>query len=164
MTGNVYLVGMPGSGKSRAGRAAAALLDRPFVDLDREIERDAGRSVAELFEYGGEVGFRQMEKAALAEIARRDGLVVACGGGCVMDPDNRALLKATGTVVWLEVGLERLKARAPVGGKRPLLQADGDMERLLAEREPIYRDLADVVVEGVEDRKQMARAIVEALP
>ena len=163
MTGNVYLVGMPGSGKSRAGRAAAALLDRPFMDLDKEIERDAGRSVAELFAYGGEAGFRLMEKAALAEVSQRSGLVVACGGGCVLDPDNRALLKATGTVVWLKVGLERLKVRAPVGGKRPLLQEEGDMERLLAEREPIYRELADFVVEGLEDRKAMARAIVEAM-
>lgn len=163
MRGNLYLVGMPGSGKSRAGRAVAALLDRPFVDLDKEIEREAGRSVAELFNYGGEEGFRSMEKAALAELSARDGLVVACGGGCVLDAENRALLRATGTVVWLKVRLERLKERAPAGGKRPLLQEPGDMERLLIEREPIYREIADFVVEGLEDRREMAKTIVEAV-
>jgi len=163
MSGNVYLVGMPGSGKSRAGRAAAELLNMPFIDLDKEIERDAGRSVAELFEYGGEEGFRQMEKAALAEISARSNSLIACGGGCVLDPDNRALMRSTGRVVWLRVGIERLNARAPIGGKRPLLQEPGDMARLLAEREPIYIELADVIVDGLEDRRAMAKAIVEGL-
>ncbi len=163
MSGNLYLVGMPGSGKSRAGRAVAALLERPFVDLDKEVDREAGRSVAEVFKYGGEEGFRAMEKAALAEVSAKDGLVVACGGGCVLDEENRALMKSTGTVVWLKVRLERLKERAPSGGKRPLLQEEGDMERLLAEREPIYKDIADLVVEGLEDRREMAKAIAEAV-
>ena len=163
MSGNLYLVGMPGSGKSRAGRGAAELLNMPFIDLDKEIEREAGRSVAELFEYGGEEGFRQMEKLALAEVSAMSNSLIACGGGCVLDPENRALMRSTGRVVWLKVSLERLNARAPVGGKRPLLREPGDMERLLAERESIYRDLADVVVEGLEDRRAMAKAIVEAL-
>lgn len=163
MSGNVYLVGMPGSGKSRAGRMVAGLLNMEFIDMDKEIEREAGRSVEELFEYGGEEGFRQMEKAALAEISKRNNSVIACGGGCVLDPDNRAWMKSTGRVVWLNVSLDRLNARAPVGGKRPLLREPGDMERLLAEREAIYRDLADVVIDGLEDRKATAQAIVEAL-
>lgn len=163
MSGNVYLIGMPGSGKSRVGRELAALLERPFVDLDREVEDQAGCSISAIFTYRGEAEFRDMEKAALQRAAARDGLVVSCGGGVVLDVENRALLRASGRVVWLNVPLERLRQRAPAGGRRPLLRDDDDLARLLAEREPLYREVADEIIEEQPRAEDMVRAVAEAI-
>jgi len=160
---NVYLVGMPGSGKSRTGRELARRLRRRFVDLDRAIETAAGKRIKEIFETLGEEAFRSLETEALTSASAGRNQVVSCGGGIVLDPGNRKLMGSTGTVVWLSVPVDKLLARAPAGGKRPLLRSPEDMSRLLAEREDLYREVADVIVDGSRETEQVAEAIVEAL-
>ena len=106
----VYLVGMPGSGKSTVGRELAGRLGVPFVDLDGEIERRAGRTVPEIFASDGESGFRALEAQELLRASSRDPSVVACGGGVVLEPANRIALRNTGTCVFL-VGTARSASR-----------------------------------------------------
>lgn len=159
----VYLVGMPGSGKSVVGDELAARLGVPFVDLDREVEREAGASVPHIFRERGEPAFRALEAAALVKASIQDPSVVACGGGVVLEPANRIALRATGTCVFLDVPVEQLRERVRPGEDRPLIHREGDLERLLAEREPLYREFARHVVDGSGDPGDVAAAIVEEL-
>ncbi|MFL5737521.1 MAG: shikimate kinase [Actinomycetota bacterium] len=162
---NVYLVGMPGSGKSSVGRSLAPLLNVPFVDLDDEVEQQSGRTVAEIFEGGGEGAFRLAESRALAAVAAGAGAVVACGGGIVVDPSNRAVLASSGVVVYLEAPLETLRARVGDGGARPLLKGDPEveLERLLRDREELYGSVAEHIVDAESDAETVAKAVAEAL-
>lgn len=159
----VYLVGMPGSGKSSVGPALAARLDVPFVELDAEIERAAGGTVREIFERDGEPRFRELEAAALTEAATRDPSVVSCGGGVVLEPANRVTLRATGEVVFLSVPLEVLRRRVRPAAERPLIRKEGDLERLLAERERLYREFAAHVVDASGSVDEVAAAIEREL-
>ncbi len=160
----VYLVGMPGSGKSTVGPELAARLGVPFVELDAEIERAAGKPVPRIFAEDGETRFRELEAQALAEVAAsRDPSVVACGGGVVVEPANRVTLRATGTVVFLQAPLEVLRQRVRPSEDRPLIRKEGDLERLLHEREALYREFAVHVVDASGDPAQVARAVEEEL-
>ena len=159
----VYLVGMPGAGKSVVGRELAGHLGVPFVDLDSEIERDTGSTIAAIFESQGEAAFRAMEAAALVKASRQDPAVVACGGGVVLEPANRITLRATGTCVYLDVPLAQLDERVQPGAERPLIHDDGDLARLLEAREPLYREFAAHVVDGSGAPGDVATAIVEEL-
>ena len=159
----VYLVGMPGSGKSTVGPMLAERLGVPFVELDAEIERTDGRSVREIFEQDGETRFRELEAAALTKAAARDPCVVSCGGGVVLEPANRVTLRATGVVVFLDVPLDVLKGRVAPAEDRPLVRHSGDLERLLAEREPLYREFAAHVVNGAPPAEEVAEAIQREL-
>ncbi len=159
----VYLVGMPGSGKTTVGREVAGRLGVPFVDLDAEVERTAGRSVPQLFEERGEDAFRALEARALLDVSRHDPSVVACGGGVVLEPANRVTLRNTGVCVFVDVPLEQLRERVRPAADRPLIRADGDLERLLAAREPLYREFAAHVVDGSGSPKGVADAILEEL-
>jgi shikimate kinase len=162
---NVYLVGMPGSGKSSVARALAPLLSLPFVDLDEEVEQQSGRTVAEIFEAGGEGVFRLAESRALAAVAAGGGAVVACGGGIVLDPSNCAVLASSGVAVYLEAPLKTLRARVGDGGGRPLLKGDpeAELETLLRDREELYRSVAEHIVDAESDAETVAKAIAEAL-
>jgi shikimate kinase len=155
----IYLVGMPGSGKSTVGPELARRLDVPFVELDAEIERAAGMTIREIFERDGEARFRELEALALTEAATRDPSVVSCGGGVVLEPANRILLRATGEVVFLAVPLETLRARVRPAADRPLIRESGDLERLAREREPLYREFAAHVVDGSGSVEDVASAI-----
>lgn len=159
----VYLVGMPGSGKSTVGRELAGRLGVPFVDLDAEIEQREGRTVAEIFAADGERAFRALEAAELVRAGTQDPSVVACGGGVVLEPANRIALRNTGTCVFLHVPLDALRARVPPASDRPLIQQEGDLERLLDAREPLYREFAAHVVDGRGAPDEVAAAIVEEL-
>jgi shikimate kinase len=159
----VYLVGMPGAGKSVVGRELAGRLGVPFVDLDTEIEREAGASVPEIFRDEGEASFRALEAAALVKASMEDPSVVACGGGIVLEPANRITLRNTGTAVYLDVPLEELRRRVRPASDRPLIRQEGDLERLLASRAPLYREFASHVVDGRGDPAEVADAIVEEL-
>ena len=159
----VYLVGMPGSGKSTVGAELAGRLGVPFVDLDVEIARRDGRSITEIFEAEGEAGFRAREAKELLDASTHDPAVIACGGGVVLEPANRITLRSTGTCVFLDVPLEVLAARVQPDEGRPLIRAAGDLERLLGERVPLYREFAAHVVDGSGDPGEVADAIVEEL-
>jgi shikimate kinase len=159
----VYLVGMPGSGKSTVGAELAGRLGVPFVDLDVEIERREGRSITEIFEAEGEAGFRALEAKELLGASTHDPAVIACGGGVVLEPANRITLRNTGTCVFLDVPLDVLASRVRPDADRPLIREAGDLERILADREPLYREFAAHVVDGAGDPGEVADAIVEEL-
>jgi shikimate kinase len=159
----VYLVGMPGSGKSTVGAELAGRLGVPFIDLDLEIEHEQGRSVTEIFDAEGEAGFRALEARALVAASTHDPAVIACGGGVVLEPANRVTLRNTGTCVYLDVSLDVLEARVEPDADRPLIRSQGDLSRLLEIREPLYREFAAHVVDGSGNPGEVADAIVEEL-
>jgi shikimate kinase len=159
----VYLVGMPGAGKSLVGKELAGRLGVPFVDLDDEIERRHGARVSEIFAEKGEAAFRAMEAAELVWASSQDPSVVSCGGGVVLEAANRITLRNTGITVFLDVPLEELRERVNPAADRPLIQHDGDLDRLMAQREPLYREFAAHVVDGSRAPAEVADAIVEEL-
>jgi len=148
--GNIFLVGMMGAGKTTIGRALARKLGLVFVDTDRELVERTGVPVATIFEIEGEPGFRKREAAVLAELATHDGAVIATGGGAILDPENRRVMREHGTVVYLRARLESLWERTRRDTTRPLLAtADprGTLATLLEEREPLYLEAAHLVVD-----------------
>lgn len=150
MVGHLVLVGLMGSGKSTVGRECARRLDRPFVDTDEVVEQEAGRPVREIFAVEGEPGFRDRERRAVAAVcAAAVPTVIACGGGVVLDPANRAELRAAGVVVWLRAPVAELVARVGTGAGRPLLADEpvGALARLERERDSAYGAAAHVVVD-----------------
>lgn len=163
----LVLIGMMGSGKSTVGRRVAASLGVPFVDSDAEIERRAGRTIAEIFAVEGEAAFREAEAAVVAELVAADQPgVVSTGGGVVIDPATRALLRDRATVVWLRAAPGVLAHRVAPDGSRPLLSDDPEeaLRRLADEREPLYRETADQVVEvGHVARKLVVEKVLAAL-
>jgi shikimate kinase len=147
--GNLFLVGPMGAGKSTIGRRLAQLLRCEFLDSDREIERRTGAGIPMIFEHEGEAGFRAREKAVIADLTRRSGIVLATGGGAILDPDNRSCFQQRGTVIYLCASVDEQLRRAGQDPNRPLLQTADPrrrLETLLAVREPLYLEVADVVV------------------
>lgn len=160
MAGNVYLVGMMGAGKTTLGKALAQKTGQEFVDTDRLLVERTGVPVATIFEIEGEQGFRRRESALVAELAGRSGCIVATGGGAVLEEENRRLMRASGTVVYLRARLENLWERTRQDSNRPLLDtADprATLAAILGRRDPIYREAAHVVV---ETSSQSAAALV----
>ena len=150
----VFLVGPMGAGKTTVGRQLAKLLRLTFFDLDAEIEARSGADIPWIFDVEGEAGFRKRETAMLTELASKNNVVIATGGGVVLDPGNRALMSSSGLVVYFVVPRETLYERTLRDTKRPLLQvADrrAVIDKLLAEREPLYREVAELVYEGVNN-------------
>jgi len=147
---NVYLIGPMGSGKTAVGKRLASLLDKQFLDSDAEIERRCGVDIPYIFEKEGEARFRERERDVIAALTALDGVVVATGGGAVLDPKNRERLAATGTVVYLEATVDAQLRRTQPSRKRPLLQG-GDpraiLERLMSVRRPLYESLADIRID-----------------
>lgn len=148
---NVYLVGLMGAGKTTIAKVLAKRLSYDFVDSDHEIESRTGVRLPTIFEIEGEEGFRKREVQVIADLACLRGLVVATGGGAVLRPENRENLKASGLVVYLNVPLPTLCERTRHDKNRPLLQVADPMQKLRelhAERDPLYRSIADLVVSG----------------
>ncbi|MCI0340823.1 MAG: shikimate kinase [Planctomycetales bacterium] len=151
---NLVLIGARGAGKSAAGRALADRLGRHFLDTDALLEDWEGLTVAEVFAAYGEGYFRDVEARVVAEVASRGGRVVAAGGGVVLRPGNVAKLQSSGTLVWLRASAATLRSRLAADPGSPLRRpsltgADplAEVERVLAEREPLYRAAAALVVE-----------------
>ena len=156
--GNLFLVGLPGSGKSTLGRALARRLGKPFLDADAELERRLGVTIPTIFEIEGEAAFRDREEAVIADIVARSGVVLATGGGAVIRAANRERLKANGTVLYLHAEAATLRERTRHSRNRPLLNTADPLARLAelyAQRDPLYREVADVVLES--DRDQVMR-------
>lgn len=139
-----------GAGKSAVGRQLARLLQLDFADSDDEIERRTGVDIPFIFEKEGEAGFRRREQAVIAELTGRDGIVLATGGGVIGDPENRKNLASRGTIVYLRTTIGQQLERTQRGRERPML-AGGDpkeiLEALMSVRDPLYRELADIVVD-----------------
>ncbi|MCE5386966.1 MAG: shikimate kinase [Acidithiobacillus sp.] len=146
------LIGPMGSGKSTIGRLLAARLRVPFVDSDARIVQCTGVDIPTIFAIEGEVGFREREHRMLAQIAKEDQpMVLSTGGGAVLDPRNRELLRQMGEVIYLEVGLEEQLRRVQQDRQRPLLQVEdlpARLQELAQERGPLYRETAHWRVRG----------------
>ncbi|HEY0665449.1 MAG TPA: shikimate kinase [Gallionella sp.] len=162
-SGNLILVGMPGSGKTTMGRALARHLNKIFVDSDEEITRRTGVTIPHIFDVEGEEGFRQRESDVIRDLAGRDEQVLATGGGAVLADLNRELLKRNGIVIYLKASVHDLWQRTRHDGNRPLLQtADpyARLKELLQLRDPLYQEAADIVmITG----KQSAHALMMQL-
>ncbi len=147
---NIFLVGLMGAGKSTIGRHLAKSLNLEFVDSDHEIERRTGADIPLIFDIEGEAGFRQREKKVIEELTQRSGIVLATGGGVVLDADNRAWLRGRGKVIYLYATADQLLTRTAKDRNRPLLQtADprARLEELLKARDGLYREVADLIVD-----------------
>ncbi len=146
---NIFLVGPMGAGKSAVGRHLARALHLSFMDSDDEIESRTGVDIPFIFEKEGEAGFRKREAAAIDDLTRMDGVVLATGGGAVVDPENRSRLGGRGFVIYLYTTVEQQYLRTSKGRERPLLE-NGDrretLRKLLESRDPLYREIADLVV------------------
>lgn len=139
-----------GAGKTTIGRRLAKSLRKKFMDADRELERRTGASVALIFDVEGERGFREREKRIIEELTQLDDVVLATGGGSVLDPDNRQALMTRGFVVYLHASIEKLVERTRRDSSRPLLMTEdpvGRIRELLELREPIYREVADLTLD-----------------
>ncbi len=159
---NIVLVGPMGAGKSTVGRGLATLLKRHFVDSDHEIEKRTGVDIPTIFEFEGEEGFRRRETEMLRELLERENVVLATGGGIVMRPENRELLKQH-CVLYLRVPVAEQHRRTRKSRRRPLLNASEDprkrLEELFSLRDPLYREVATIVLQG---RNQRVRDAVQA--
>lgn len=157
---------MMGAGKTTVGKKLAKAMGWQFLDLDQQIEKSTGVTVATIFEIEGEPGFRQREAGALSQVAAQSDLVIATGGGVVMSPVNRARLCASGYVVYLHALPEQLYARTRHDKGRPLLQVADPLARirsLTEKRDPLYREIADLVVESGAGLNNTVNCITKAL-
>lgn len=147
---NIFLIGPMGSGKSAVGKQLAKELLLEFVDSDTEIEQRTGVDISYIFEKEGEAGFRAREREAIGELTERRAIVLATGGGAVLEPDNRRQLADNGTVVYLRATIAQQLERTRHTRHRPLLM-ERDPETVLAElmeiRAPLYEEIADFVVD-----------------
>ena len=163
----IFLIGPMGAGKSAVGRQLARSLHLTFVDSDDEVESRTGVDIPFIFEKEGEEGFRKREAAAIDDLTRKDGVVLATGGGAVLRPENRNHLGGRGFVVYLYTTVDQQVARTGKGRDRPLLEG-GDprqiLEGLLEVRDPLYREIADLVVNTDGRRvKAVADEIIDKL-
>ncbi len=146
---NLFLIGPMGAGKSTIGKQLAKELKLEFYDADQEIEARTGANIEWIFSIEGEEGFRKREATVIDELSQMQGIVLATGGGAILTPDNRNRLAARGTVVYLYTTVEQQVRRTARDKRRPLLQNDAPddtLKELMVSRDPLYREIADMVV------------------
>ncbi|HSI37894.1 MAG TPA: shikimate kinase [Methylotenera sp.] len=165
--GNIFFIGLMGAGKTTIGRLLAKQMGKVFYDSDHEIERKTGVKIPLIFELEGEAGFRKREAAVIEELSQLDNIVMATGGGAVLAPENRALLKNNGHVIYLRANVHDLWQRTRNDKTRPLLQG-GDikqkLEQLYIERDPIYTELASCIVDtGAQSASDITNHIEQML-
>lgn len=164
---NVFLVGLMGAGKTTIGRILARKLGLRFMDSDHEIEARTGASIPWIFEIEGEPSFRRREADVIRELTGQQDLVLATGGGAVLDPESRACLKARGTVIYLRTTVHSILQRTANDKNRPLLQTADPrkkLEELMAARDPLYMEIADVVIDtGRPNVQSMVQSILTQL-
>lgn len=148
--GNIYLVGLMGAGKTSVGRLLAKRMQKTFLDSDHEIEARTGVRIPVIFEIEGEAGFRRREASVVQELVTLSEIVLATGGGAVLDPTNRAALHSTGTVIYLRAAPSELFLRTRHDRNRPLLRTTdplAKLEELHRVRDPLYRECAHLIVD-----------------
>ncbi|WP_428821530.1 shikimate kinase AroK [Microbulbifer sp. MCCC 1A16149] len=163
MTQPIFLVGPMGAGKSTIGKLLAAQLGLPFADSDKVLEDRTGADIPWIFDVEGEAGFRRRESEVLADLCNGQPQVVATGGGIVLLPENRALLKAQGFVVYLRASLDQLVERTSKNSNRPLLQVSDPRSKLreiLQQREAFYSEVADLVCDTDDCTPRQASNLV----
>ena len=162
---NIFLVGPMGAGKSAVGRNIARAMHLSFVDSDDEIESRTGVDLSFIFEKEGESGFRKREIAVIDDLSKMHGVVLATGGGAIMDADSRSRLGGRGFVVYLFTSVDQQLVRTRKGRHRPMLDNVDPrvrLEELLEIRDPLYREIADIIVETDGRKvKSVADEIIE---
>ncbi|WP_124946842.1 shikimate kinase AroK [Sulfurirhabdus autotrophica] len=163
MTSNIFLVGLMGAGKTTVGKLLAKHLNKTFFDSDQEIERRTGVNIPLIFEIEGEPGFRSRESGVIADLANMDNIVLATGGGAILNAQNREVLSQRGTVIYLRATVDDLWQRTRHDKNRPLLQTQDPQEKLkelFALRDPLYREIADIII---DTSKQSVQNLVHQL-
>ncbi len=163
---NIVLVGFMGTGKTSIGKALGKRLKRPVIDVDRWVEDDQKRKISDIFERNGEPFFRALEKAAIREISKKEGIVITTGGGAVIDPENMELLKTNGWIVALLAAPETIFSRVRNSRHRPLLNTENMLEKIkkmLSERLPLYRQADFEFETDLLSSSEVAALIVRAL-
>lgn len=162
-SGNIILIGMMGAGKTTVGKQLARHLGKRFIDSDEEIQRRTGVTIPHIFDVEGEAGFRQRECAVIHELLKQDGIVLATGGGAVLNPESRAAMRRNGIVVYLKSSVHDLWQRTRHDHNRPLLQTEDPRARLQDlhdARDPLYAETADLVI---HTGKQSVQVLLEKL-
>jgi len=165
--GSLFLTGPMGAGKSTIGRQLSKRLNMEFHDSDHEIEARTGVDIPLIFELEGEAGFRKREQAIIEELTRIPDIILATGGGAILDQENRRNLSTRGRVIYLHASVNQQLKRTRRDRNRPLLQtADprAKLEELMAIRDPLYREIADVIIETDGKRvRDVVRQIIQQL-
>ena len=158
---NIYLIGMMGSGKSTVGKTLSEKMHKPFIDLDSEIEKGTGKNISEIFDIDGEEQFRKMETKQLKQYSES---IVACGGGIVLNDENREFINENGFTILLTASMEELSHRLSDSDNRPLLADDNTEEaltKLWLERQLHYLNTADFTIEtDGKNPKQLTEEIL----
>ena len=163
-TGNIFLVGLMGAGKTTIGRLLAKRLKKTFIDTDHELELRTGVKIPLIFELEGEDGFREREAALISELTQRQDIILATGGGAILRTENRQALAQNGTVIYLDAKVEDLWQRTQHDKNRPLLQTNDPKAKLVelfAQRDPLYREIANIVITSGQQNVQHAVREVE---
>jgi shikimate kinase len=162
----LVLVGMMGAGKTTVGRRLANRLGRRFIDSDEEVEKAAGMSIEDIFKLHGEADFRAGEVKVIARLLKEDAIVLGTGGGAFINPDTRALVKASAVSVWIKADFDVLFARVSRRSNRPLLKTQNPRETLrslMEARYPVYAEADVTVVSRDVPQDQVASEVIEAL-
>ena len=167
ISGNLFLVGLMGAGKTTVGKLLAKHVGKLFIDSDHEIERRTGVKVHLIFELEGEAGFRARETAVIDELTQQENIVLATGGGAILYAENREALHNRGTVIYLRANVEDLWRRTRHDKNRPLLQTENPrarLQQLLSQRDPLYRETAHVVIDtGEQNVQKLVRQLEKEL-
>ena len=150
MCQNIFLVGLMGAGKTTVGRALSKRLGLRFIDSDQEIEARTGATIPLIFEIEGEESFRRREAEVIRDLTAEKGIVLATGGGAILDPESRNYLKTRGTVIYLRASINSILHRTGSDRNRPLLQTDDPrkkLEELAKQRDPLYSEVASLVID-----------------
>lgn len=168
MSNGVFLVGLMGSGKTTVGKALAKQLKKKFVDSDHEIEARTGVSISMIFEIEGEASFRQREAEVIADLTSRENIVLATGGGAILNEQSRRFLRERGTVIYLRAAISSILYRTRYDKTRPLLRTSDPrkkLEELEAQREPLYKEVAHIIVDtGRPNIQNLMQTILGQLP